>query len=226
MFALAAVLVGTLVMRPPSSGIGTNPNQPPLERALVPEPSPEHSVETAGPTQLAALGQTRFTPAVERWRPISRDATRTVQRVTAVKLEEDVLVALVAVESEGKPTARSAAGAVGLTQVMPSTFEDLRARYGEVLPTASLEEPRFNVLAGALYLADCARALEADLADQDQLALVLHAYNMGLRAAAEWRDSRSWMLETDHGARSARGLTTETIEHTRRIIAARHSGGV
>ena len=192
MFALATVLVGTLVIRLPSSGIGTNPNQPPPERALAPEPSPEHVVETAGPTQLATLGQTRFTAAVERWRPISRDATRTVQRVTGVKLEEDVLLALVAVESEGKPTARSAAGAVGLAQVMPSTFEDLRARYGEVLPAASLEEPRFNVLAGALYLADCARALEADLADPDQLALVLHAYNMGLRAAVEWRDSRVW----------------------------------
>jgi soluble lytic murein transglycosylase-like protein len=172
------------------------------------------------------VGQTRFTAAVERWRPISRDATLTVQHVTGVKLEEDVLLALVAVESEGKPTERSAAGAVGLAQVMPSTFEDLRTRYGEVLPAASLEEPRFNMLAGALYLADCARALEADLADPDQLALVLHAYNMGLRAAAEWRDSRVRVLETEHGTRSSGGLPPETIEHASRIMAAMQSGDV
>jgi soluble lytic murein transglycosylase-like protein len=226
MFALAAVFLGTMVIRPPISGIGTNPNQPPLERALVLEPAPEHIVETAAPTQLATLGQARFTPAVERWRPISRDATRTVQRVTAVKLEEDVLLALIAVESEGKPTARSAAGAVGLAQVMPSTFDDLRTRYNDVLPTASLEEPRFNVLAGALYLADCTRALEADLSDPDQLALVLHAYNMGLRAAAEWRDSGVRTVDADHETWSARGLPTETIEHTRRVIAAMQSGGL
>ena len=57
---------------------------------------------------------------------------------TGVKLDENILLALVAVESEGEPEARSARGAVGLVQVEPSTFEDLRATAGNLLPRGPL----------------------------------------------------------------------------------------
>jgi hypothetical protein len=52
-------------------------------------------------------------------------------------------------ESGFQPLAVSSAGAVGLMQVMPSTYRDLRLRYGLGPDPA---EPRDNVLAGAAYL--------------------------------------------------------------------------
>jgi soluble lytic murein transglycosylase-like protein len=225
-FALSTVLLCMLTVRLPSDGTGAETAEPTLERALAQEPRPVSVADARGPIEVTAPEHTRFSEAVERWRPVSRDATRQVQHATGVTLEEDVVLALVAVESAGKPTARSAAGAVGLTQVMPSTFEELRARYSDRLSVGSLEEPRVNVLAGALYLADCARALEADLTDAHQLALVLHAYNMGPRAAAEWRDSIAGRHETDAGAHLQLGLPIETVEHASRILAFMQSSGV
>ena len=164
----------------------------------------------------------RFAPAVERWRSLSRDATATVQHATGVSLDEDLVLALVAVESSGKPAARSARGAVGLTQVEPATFTDLTTRYRELLAGRSLEQPSVNLLAGSLYLADCARYLDADLTNPTDLALVLHAYNMGPRAATEWRETGTFFNDSELQA----GLPAETIEHSARILAAVYAHGV
>ncbi len=53
------------------------------------------------------------------------------------------------VESAGEPRARSRKGAMGLTQIMPETWTELRARYN--LGTDPYD-PRDNILAGAAYL--------------------------------------------------------------------------
>jgi|LNFM01.1.fsa_nt_gb hypothetical protein len=53
------------------------------------------------------------------------------------------------VESAGEVRARSRKGAMGLMQIMPGTWIDLRARYG--LGTDPYD-PRDNILAGAAYL--------------------------------------------------------------------------
>jgi soluble lytic murein transglycosylase-like protein len=232
-FILATLVIGAVVVQPTNrdiSDIGDNgPRISPLlqDDTLVNHSSEATAGDEAGPIQSTAPRQARFPAAVERWRGISRDAARTVQSVTGMQLEEDVLLALVAVESEGNPTARSAAGAIGLAQVMPRTFEDLRARYSDVLPAAPLVEPSVNVLAGALYLVHCARVLEADLADPAQLTHVLHAYNMGPRAVLEWRESGPSAQATEqHGADAPRRLPAETVEHARRILAAMGSGAI
>ncbi|MFN3263209.1 MAG: lytic transglycosylase domain-containing protein [Pikeienuella sp.] len=57
--------------------------------------------------------------------------------------------AVVAVESAGDPRAVSRAGAMGLMQVMPATWAELRAAHG--LGDDPFD-PRDNVLAGAAYL--------------------------------------------------------------------------
>jgi soluble lytic murein transglycosylase-like protein len=126
---------------------------------------------------------------------------------------------LVAVESDGDPGARSVGGAVGLTQVEPATFRDLQRRYRDYLGNGALEEPRTNLLAGGIYLAECARQLHADLADPIELNLVLTAYNVGPRAASEWRATGTWLDrgELDHA------LPIETVEHSARIVAAYQS---
>ncbi len=53
------------------------------------------------------------------------------------------------VESAGEVRARSQKGAMGLMQIMPQTWSELRARYG--LGTDPYD-PRDNILAGAAYI--------------------------------------------------------------------------
>jgi hypothetical protein len=57
--------------------------------------------------------------------------------------------AVMGAESAFNPRAVSAAGAIGLMQVRPRTYADLRARYG-LGPDP--DRPRDNILAGAAYL--------------------------------------------------------------------------
>src|SRR5206468_921825 len=138
-----------------------------------------------------------FTEKVERWRGLSRATSEVARHATGVSIDNDLLLALVAVESNGDPGARSGRGAIGLTQVEPATFRDLQRRYREVLGSGSLEEPRTNLLAGAIYLGDCARRLHANLTDPVELDLVLKAYNLGPRAASEWRETGTWLDESE-----------------------------
>jgi len=53
------------------------------------------------------------------------------------------------VESAGEVRARSRKGAMGLMQIMPQTWSDLRARY---VLGADPYDPRDNILAGAAYI--------------------------------------------------------------------------
>ncbi len=59
--------------------------------------------------------------------------------------------AVIRVESGGHPGAVSAKGAVGLMQLMPDTYAELRARYGLGSDPA---DPHDNIVAGAAYLRD------------------------------------------------------------------------
>src|SRR5258708_23584372 len=54
--------------------------------------------------------------------------------------------AVMCVESDGKQRARSSKGAMGLMQIMPKTWADLRARYGL---GADPFDPHDNILDGA-----------------------------------------------------------------------------
>ena len=218
--AIGVVLLGTFVCHSAIQGTASEVQQPSTEDRLAQVASPGSATALPEPTDVPTAGRARFAPAVEQWRAVSRDAARTVYAVTGVQLDEDMLLALVAVESGGKPAARSARGAVGLAQVQPTTFEDLRTRYAPLLAGRSLEQPSVNLLAGALYLADCARVLGANVADPADLTLVLHAYNLGPRAAAEWRETGSWLKQTERGAQLENGLPAETIDHATRILAA------
>jgi soluble lytic murein transglycosylase-like protein len=189
----------------------------------VPEADAEEKAAVA--TEPAPDNGSEFTAEVERWRSLSLTTSDLVLHATGVRVDDDLLLALVDVESGGDPGARSRAGAVGLTQVEPATFHDLQTRHRELLGGGSLQEPRTNLLAGGIYLADCARQLHVDLADPNELELVLKAYNLGPRAASEWRATGTWLDENEvHYA-----LPLETVEHAARIMAAyqnaqRHSG--
>jgi len=64
-------------------------------------------------------------------------------------LPEAWICAVIRVESRGDPRAVSPAGAMGLMQVMPSTWAELRIRHALGRDPF---EPRDNILAGTAYL--------------------------------------------------------------------------
>lgn len=72
---------------------------------------------------------------------------------------EGWLRAVIRVESAGQVRARSHAGAMGLMQVMPQTYAELRARY-RLGPDPYA--PRDNILAGAAYLRELFDRFGAD----------------------------------------------------------------
>jgi hypothetical protein len=76
--------------------------------------------------------------------------------------------AVMRVESDGKQQARSQKGAMGLMQIMPKTWAELRARHGL---GADPYDPRDNILAGAAYI--------RELHDRYGAPGFLAAYNAG-----------------------------------------------
>ena len=79
----------------------------------------------------------------ERWRPLAAEAARRFD------LPEAWIMAVMAAESGGDPSAVSPRGAIGLMQVMPATWVEVRRRYN--LGDDPFD-PRANILAGAAYL--------------------------------------------------------------------------
>lgn len=112
-------------------------------------------------------------------------------------------------ESGFNPRATSHAGAMGLMQVMPATYAELRGRHG-LGPDAY--DPRDNIMAGAAYL--------RELHDRFGLEGMLPAYNAGPKRYQQHRDEgRPLPLETrDYVARI--GLDRATTSSDRARIAA------
>lgn len=79
------------------------------------------------------------------------------------------IAAVMREESSGDARAKSAAGAIGLMQIMPDTWADLRSRYGL---GRDPYDPHDNILAGAAYL----REMWDRYRD---VASMLAAYNAG-----------------------------------------------
>jgi Transglycosylase SLT domain len=83
-------------------------------------------------------------------------------------IPEHWIRAVLHVESDAKQRARSSKGAMGLMQIMPKTWTELRARYGL---GADPFDPRDNILAGAAYI--------RELYDRYGAPGFLAAYNAG-----------------------------------------------
>ncbi|MFM1960399.1 MAG: hypothetical protein RL588_1916 [Pseudomonadota bacterium] len=101
-------------------------------------------------------------------------------------LPEAWIRAVMRVESAFQPRAVSHAGAMGLMQVMPQTYGELRGRYGL---GADPFHPRDNILAGAAYL--------REMYDRFGARGFLAAYNAGpARYQQHLIDGRPLPLET------------------------------
>jgi soluble lytic murein transglycosylase len=99
---------------------------------------------------------------------------------SAAGVDPDLLRAVVRKESAFRPEARSAAGALGLTQLLPATADRLGVLSGLALdPSARLSAPETSVALGAQYLGLLLERFQVE-------AAALSAYNAGPVQAAAW----------------------------------------
>lgn len=122
---------------------------------------------------LAGCAATPRRPARSGTAPLARVAeVRDLVREAARRhgVPEDLVLAVIEVESSFRPTVCSGAGACGLMQLMPRTAAGLARRLG--WDDYDLADPRFNIEAGTAYLAYLLQRFE-------RLDLALAAYNAG-----------------------------------------------
>ncbi len=67
-------------------------------------------------------------------------------------VSEELLLAVIKTESSFDPEAVSTAGALGLTQITPDTFNWLQTKTGETLSPEALEDPETSIKYGAFFL--------------------------------------------------------------------------
>jgi len=140
MFAACA-----LMLAPPQSGVPCGGAPDPLRVVVSPI-----GVRPAGdvPWEFSGHFTSRRASRIDRWQPYIAEAA---QRFA---IPQDWIRAVMRSESGGRTTLNgqpitSSAGAMGLMQLMPGTYSDMRSRYG--LGHDSYD-PHDNVLAGAAYL--------------------------------------------------------------------------
>ena len=173
-------------------------------RAASPFRSPSRLQSRPVAALLAAIGVLALTPdlALAGPEPVpvpsASTPTPTLQDLIAEAsrrfgVPASWIAEVMAVESRGRTGALSPQGAIGLMQVMPETYADMRARYGL---GANPWEPRDNVLAGTAYL--------RLLYDRYGAPGFLVAYNAG---PGRWDDYRL----------RARPLPAETVAYLARL---------
>lgn len=116
---------------------------------------------------LVSAAQSALACDMDRWQPYIDEASRKYD------VPETWIRAVMRAESAGCTLSddhpiRSSAGAMGLMQLMPATWDELRLRYGL---GQDPDDPRDNVLAGTAYL--------RELADRFGVPGAFAAYNAG-----------------------------------------------
>ena len=117
---------------------------------------------------------------------------------------EAFVLAVAETESHFKADAVSRAGARGLMQITPETFEWLQTKTGEALPYDALFDPEVNIRYGTFFLS----ILLERFGDTETAAA---AYNAGMNAVARWLENPEY---SDDGIR----LKVIPIDETRYYV--------
>ncbi len=129
---------------------------------------------------------------------------------TEFSLSPSLLLAVIYVESDFKADARSAAGARGLMQLMPDTFDYLaREVFHENLSPEKIEDPAVNIRCGAYYLSYLLSRFQV-------LETALAAYNAGEGRVCEWLEDPS----LSDGKRLLSIPFSETEQYVKKVLRA------
>jgi membrane-bound lytic murein transglycosylase F len=127
-------------------------------------------------------------------------------------------------ESNLDPAARSWVGALGVMQLMPSTFREVRSQQPEL---TSIDNPVMNIAAGIMYDRTLWRLWAADSVDSARERFMFASYNAGRRtilnaqvvARRESLDVRDWVHIARVAPKVPRWRYDETIGYVARIEA-------
>lgn len=92
-----------------------------------------------------------------------------------------IIYAVIKTESDFLSNAESKAGAIGLMQITPATFEEISKKLGDSYERGMMYDPQTNIRYGTYYLSYLYRIY----ADWD---LVFAAYNAGMGNVSQWLD--------------------------------------
>lgn len=117
-------------------------------------------------------------------------------------------------ESALNPEAHSIAGAKGIMQILPSTFDEIRSANPHLL---AIEEPRWNIAAGIFYDRQLYRKWRKPLPSEERLFLAFSSYNAGyggvLKAIKRSQtDPYSWDKVRPYLPRETRGYVARIAD--------------
>lgn len=100
-------------------------------------------------------------------------------------VDESIIFAVIYCESKFEPEVVSSAGARGLMQIMPATFEEMQRYTGEKYDADALFEPQINIRYGTYYLS---RMYER-FGDWE---IAIAAYNAGPTTVSKWLQNEEY----------------------------------
>jgi soluble lytic murein transglycosylase-like protein len=144
------------------------------------------------------------------------------KRFFGVGFDWRVFKAQAIAESNLNPEARSQVGAVGLMQLMPSTFGAVRTKNPEL---QSIDDPEWNIAAGIQYDSQLWALWGDQESVPDRIRFVFGAYNAGrvtlLRAQDKARqerlNERAWASIETVAPKVPRWRHSETLSYVRKI---------
>lgn len=132
-----------------------------------------------------AMAGVKFKPVKSdlRWRLVyPRNYYKQVKSAADLYKNNDALmIALIREESYFNPQAQSAAGAIGLMQLMPATAHDVGSKHSIEFNTSSLVNPELNIKLGNIYYSTIREILD----NKDVSAIA--AYNGGIGSVSRWK---------------------------------------
>ena len=128
------------------------------------------------------------------------------QETAKYEIEPSLVYAVIRSESSFRPQAKSTAGAMGLMQLTPETFQWLQTKVnpGEPMDDTALNDPKVNIRYG-VYLLSLLRS------QYDDETVVLCAYNAGMGNVNKWLKN----VETSPDGET---LSSIPIEETRNYV--------
>lgn len=126
-------------------------------------------------------------------------------------LKPQLIYAVIKIESNFDPNAKSSAGAIGLMQITEDTFKWLQSITKEDMPLQYLYDPRVNINYGAMFLSMLREKYYSD-------DVMLSAYNAGMTPVERWlKDENISLL----GEELSYIPYTETRNYVKKVIRSK-----